>query len=399
MSTQMVKDVRRYDVGSVSNVELSPQGYLRCDGAITRTGVFAYRDGAGGTRRELRLPDEVFGVEALESFALAPLTNGHVADGLTPQNTGKFQVGSIINPHQDGEYVGARIQITDAQAIDDAQGGRRELSCGYSADIEITSGITSGIDGVADGLHYDAIQHNIRGNHVALVDKGRAGPDVSLRLDDADAVLILEQPPTPRAPAPKETVPMATQIKIDGVDFEVDASAAQAVTKLQSRIDEQTEAIAVAKAEIEREKARADKAEEDLAAEKKAREDAEDPKRIREAVDARLALERTVTPILGEDVKLDELGEDEIRKLVVVKTAKDGKVAKERLDGCDAAYLAARYDAAIEGYEPPAGTNEGLARGRAAGSNEGRTDAGDATAAARSAMIERNQKAGREALS
>ena len=48
---------------------------------------------------------------------------------------------------------------------------QRELSCGYHYDPDMTSG-------VFDGVPYDGIMRNIRGNHVALVEEGRAGPDV-----------------------------------------------------------------------------------------------------------------------------------------------------------------------------------------------------------------------------
>lgn len=403
MPAELIIGARRFDVGAISSVETSPQGYLRCDGRITRVGVFSYRDGRGGIRKELRLPEEVFNADALESFALAPMTLGHPGEELTPKNTGKYQIGSVTGPRQDGQFVGARIQITDDRAIAEAKApdGRRELSCGYKLDLEMTPGVTCGIDGIADGLHFDAIQRNIRGNHVALLDKGRAGRGASLRLDHDDAEMIQDQDPTdlpePRADAPDPGASMTTKIRIDGVDYEVSESAAQAIAKDQKAMADLEAASAETKKAVETEKARADKAEEDLAAEKKAREDAEDPKKLREAIDARLDLERVAVAILGDEVKLDELDEAAIKTAVVIKASKDPEKAEKTLKDCDSAYLAARYDAAIEDFEPEAETNEGLLRFRKVSKEASRQDA-DSAETAHDRMVERGRKAGREPI-
>lgn len=394
-----IKGARRFDVGEISGVEISPQGYLRCDGRITRVGVFTYRDSRGDIRRELRLPDEVFRADALGSFALAPLTNDHPAEELNPRNTGKYQVGTIVDPRADGEFIAARIQITDAAAIEAVEAGRRDLSCGYVADLEERGGVTAGIDGIADGLRFDAIQRNIRGNHVALVDVGRAGPGAALRLDHADAEMISDptrnpdpKPATKRAGAPDPGEPMSIKIKIDGVDHEVGETAAQAIAKSQQAAEAE---LTAARAATETERARADAAEEALAAEKIARADAEDPARIRKAIDSRLELERVAAPILGAEVKLDGLDELEIKRQVVIKAAKDPEAAKAKLDGCDPTYLGARYDAAIEAWDPDAQPNAGLANLKRAAKGAGRQDsAGDA----RARMIEANKTAGREPL-
>ncbi len=397
MSNRIIKGARRFDVGAVSRVERTSQGYLRCDGRITRTGVFTYRDGRGGIRRELRLPEEVFTNDALESFALAPLTNDHPGEELSAKNTGKFQVGSIVGPRQDGEFVEARIQVTDAKTIDAIEGGKQELSCGYLSDVEETAGITMGIEGVPDGLTFDGIQRNIRGNHVALVDSGRAGPGASLRLDSDDAVLVADEPikEKPRADAPDSGDKPMKKIRIDGVDYEVSESAFQAITKSQGAFADLQKASEETRTALEGANARADKAEEDLAAEKKAREDAEDPATIRKAIDDRLGIERDATPILGDEVKLDGMTDDEIRSAVVVKTAKDAETVKTRLDGCDPAYLAARYDAAIEAFEPQKRGKGALAAVKKGADAAAHTDSADD---ARARMIEANFKAGRDEL-
>lgn len=473
------KNVRRWDTGEVSGVERTDQGYLRCDAKITKTGVFTYQLPGGQTRRELRLPDEVFSADSLLSFGLSPLTNEHPPVALSTRNTGKYQVGTVVSPHQDGEYVSAKVQITDADAIDDAEGGKRQLSCGYNCDLEMRSGITQGIAGVQDGLHFDAIQRNIRGNHVALVRAGRAGPDVQLRLDSQDGFQIVggqqhydrdpstiqtlifskekftsakavewakehgfkagkgadeteesfrvrERDPgrfqegtfrtielapgikavigrpkktdsqTSRADGrPTGAIQMDHKITVDGVTYEVTAQVEQAVGKLAARIDELEAAVKESSAKIETEKARADAAEENLEAEKKARADAASPEKIRDAVNARLALERAAAPVLGDEAKLDGMSDVDIKRAVVVAAAKDKEVIEKRLDGCDEVYLQARFDAALETLEQKEEPNAGLAAARKAGKETARADS---ASDARQRMINYNRELGTKAL-
>ena len=387
--------VVRYDVGSVSGVERTDQGFLRCDAKITRTGVFIYRQPDGSTRRELRTPAEVFNADSIASFDLAPLTNDHHG-AVTSKNAGQFQVGTISSPRQDSTHLAARIQITDEKAIAAAEGGKRELSCGYTCDAVEQSGVTSGIEGVPDGLRFDVIQKNIRGNHVALVDAGRAGASASLRLDSGDAIQIEHAKPdggTP--PQPKDPTMPLIKIKHDGVDVEITEAGAQVVQALKARIDERDAAIKTTQADITTQTARADKAEEDLAVEKKAREDAEDPKAVETKVRARVDLETKASEILSEEIKADKFKidgatDDQIRSEIVIKLASDPAKAKARIDENDAAYLTMRYDMVIEDWDPEAQPNAGLAKVRRAHQdNQPHTDSDGA----RDKMIARHQDA------
>ncbi|MGB8839433.1 MAG: DUF2213 domain-containing protein, partial [Aliidongia sp.] len=60
-------------------------------------------------------------------------------------------------------------------------GAQRELSCGYRYVAEMSPGTSP------DGVKYDGRMTQIVANHVALVEAGRAGPDVMV----ADAMLQL----------------------------------------------------------------------------------------------------------------------------------------------------------------------------------------------------------------
>jgi len=69
-------------------------------------------------------------------------------------------------------YLQNSAVITDQDAIDDIEDKiKKEWSCGYFYTADMTPGVYK-------GLRYDGVMRNIHGNHVALVDAGRAGPDV-----------------------------------------------------------------------------------------------------------------------------------------------------------------------------------------------------------------------------
>ncbi|MGB1276011.1 MAG: DUF2213 domain-containing protein, partial [Nannocystaceae bacterium] len=75
---------------------------------------------------------------------------------------------------QPGEPVDANEALvevmTDKATIEAIESGKRQVSNGYMADYDMTPGVTP------DGQEYDAVQRNIRGNHIAIVDRARCGP-------------------------------------------------------------------------------------------------------------------------------------------------------------------------------------------------------------------------------
>ena len=172
----------RYDKASpLSKPVRLPNGFVRAEGYLTRSGIFVYRDAQGKTVRELRPPEEVMHADSLASFGLMPVTNEHPSELLTADNAKQYAVGSVSESVvPEGDKVRAVLMITDASAIEALDAGKSELSCGYTADVVQEAGVWQ-------GQPYDAIQRNIRGNHVALVDAGRAGPACSIRMDAAGA--------------------------------------------------------------------------------------------------------------------------------------------------------------------------------------------------------------------
>ncbi len=184
----------RVDRGRLEHAREDHNGNFIVTGAITRTGVYTYKhvdkDGKVFTTEELRHPDDVYDAKSIASFTQLPLTDEHPLEGrVTPENVKRLSVGNLGDTitRGDKDYVMADLIIRDATAIAKVRamdGGKpkRELSCGYSAEVTPEKGMYQ-------GQHYDHRQRNIRGNHVALVSKGRGGPEVRLLLDAADAIL------------------------------------------------------------------------------------------------------------------------------------------------------------------------------------------------------------------
>jgi hypothetical protein len=277
-------------------------------------------------------------------------------------------------------FVKATLMITDSDAIAAVErGDRREVSCGYTCELEHRPGEWN-------GQRYDAIQRNIRGNHVAIVEKGRAGPEVRLRLDAADNVINPGESPDTSAPPRKESPPV-TKIKFDGVEYEASEQVAQLFGKLTAKLDESDKAIKATKTEAEKLQAKADALAEDLKKAEAARKDAADPAKIRAAIDARLDLERKARAVLGAEAKLDTMDEKAIKLAVIAKVSPEFKA-----DGKSDDYVQARFDMALE-----KGATEGddLGEARRAAAGESKTDAGDEVdaAAARKRMVEANRNA------
>lgn len=181
----------RYDVGTLRPARVNAQGFLVLDGHASRVGVQSYRLANGSTRRELRLPEDVQNDASLAGFEGIVITDDHPDTMVTAKNARSLQAGFVQGPGTaDGELVKVGIVITDALLIDKVKRGKRQLSVGYNVDLEMTPGThpTYG--------EYDAIQRNIRPNHLAVVDEGRAGPRASLHLDasrgDASVAISVE---------------------------------------------------------------------------------------------------------------------------------------------------------------------------------------------------------------
>lgn len=213
-----MRNVQRYDsLQLVAGAVIDTDGFMRDSPIVARTGVYEYRNPDGTIRREYRPADEVFASDALNSFRGKPITVLHPKKGkITAANAFGTAIGSILSDgyQKDDKYVACDIVIF----APDKMGKHRELSLGYRCDCEETPGVAP------DGQAYDAIQRNIRINHLAVVPLARAGMKARLNCDGDE---IIES---------EETQNMS-KFKIDGVEHEVPEAVANYITALQSRAD------------------------------------------------------------------------------------------------------------------------------------------------------------------
>lgn len=337
-------------------------GGMVLDAALTRSGIFVYRGATPGTViREFRPAEEVFKADSLATLRDLPVTDRHPPPGkVTPENVRQYRRGHVSgDARQDSDKVAAALVIDDAELMDAVERrDRTEISCGYNCDTENTPG-------TFEGQPYDRIQRNIRYNHVAVVERGRAGSQVRLRLDAAGDMVIEEET--------KGTEPMKS-IRIDGIDYplntpaEIDAAIA-AHNRFTTKNDA---AIAALTSERETAKGRADAAEEKAKTLEGKLSEANDPKRLDAAVSQRAAVLSTARTVLGAEEKIDGLTEDAIMRKVIAK-----KSPAAVLEGKSADYIRSRFDAIAESLsseradEDPDGLAD-LRRG-----TSGRTDADD----------------------
>ena len=305
--------VNRYD-----RVELKARydenGYLEDSPVLTRTGVFTYLDGKGKERRELRRADDVFSEDSLGSYRNKPVTKGHPGK-VNASNVRGHQIGTVTTiGRQDNDNVVSDIVIHDPRVI--KQDGWKELSVGYSVDLIEEPG-------EFNGERYDAIQTNIRVNHLAVVPSGRAG-NARLNLDAADAATFNDD---------EEVYPPMDKVRLDsGIEYDAAPEVAQAYS--QSRADLKT-----AQDKADTESARADAAD---AAKVEAEKQVDQVKQ--DAVDsarARLELEdvaKTHSVEVNQDAK-----DRDIRSAVISAIRGDSVV----LDGKSDAYVDAAYDLAV----------------------------------------------------
>ena len=156
-----------------------PEGYLLClNVPVARSGTQEYLAEELGLPPEagvvsvLRPELEVFSPAAIASFEGMPVTNDHPPDGVDVSNIRALQKGHAHNVRR-GSGSGSDLLLADLIITDPVlisailEDGKREISCGYTYELCEENG--------------QYIQRRIRGNHVAVVDAGRAGSRVSIK--------------------------------------------------------------------------------------------------------------------------------------------------------------------------------------------------------------------------
>ena len=156
-----------------------PEGYLIClNVPIARSGTQQYLQdeiGQSGDKAVTvyRPEEEVFSKATMASFEGMPVTNDHPdsEEGVTVDNAQYLAKGHCQNVRRgtgkDKDLLIADLVITDQNTIDDILNGKREISCGYNYELHEEDG--------------KLVQRQIHGNHIAIVDKGRAGKRVCIK--------------------------------------------------------------------------------------------------------------------------------------------------------------------------------------------------------------------------
>jgi hypothetical protein len=110
---------------------------------------------------------------AASTFAGKPLLMVHQSVSADEHPT-EIVIGCVGNTVEYSHpYLRAPLSVWRQDAIDVIESGEQcELSCGYRYTAYMTPGRTP------EGIAFDGRMRQIRGNHVTIVKKGRAGPDV-----------------------------------------------------------------------------------------------------------------------------------------------------------------------------------------------------------------------------
>lgn len=351
----------RYDTVDIETMTTkftkTPEGYLTGRAIVCSTGVYQYMDAEGNTHGELRLPEEVFATPFLDSLKLKPLTFLHPTEMVTAENVKQYQVGTLGNnpsspaglekKGDNGEQIGFQffntdmynvsidLTVHDAEAVSEVESGIRELSVGYSCDLEDASGVWC-------GMKYDKIQRNLRANHVSIVPKARGGDALRIRLDSADAAVLIKD-------SDKEaTMPELKDIKLDGVEYKAEAKVLETLNNSNLRADGlqvKLDALTADKSKVEADrdnlKDKCDGLEKKIVELEKSRVD---EAMIQAAVEKRVKI-LDAAKAAGVEVK-DGMGDLDIQKAVIAKV-----FPKANLDGKDQVYVDARFDGALESLD------------------------------------------------
>lgn len=308
------------DALTIDAPRTTSDGYMAVRARAAKSGVYQYLgaevDPSGtkfkphDTVNVYRPESEVFDTRSVHSFLMKPITDDHPHEAVTADNWRNHAKGVVAKAMRDGDHLAFDLVLMDRGLIDQVQSGKRELSNGYSTDLKFEDGIAP------DGTAYQAVQRQISGNHVAVVDRGRAGPDCRI----ADRAAICDKLPQQILDGD------GTLFKIirDGVTIEVNDAY---IATLDTKIATLTSDIAGLNTQVGTLTATVSTKDGEIAALKQKLTDAEmTPAKLDAAVKARAAVVDAAKEI-APTLDTAKLSEAEIRKAVV-----DAKLPNHGLD-------------------------------------------------------------------
>lgn len=308
------------DASPLTGVKRHKDGYIAGRVKAARTGVQVYTGAEMGWPEKdvvavYRPLDEVMRIDSLGSYKGKPITDGHPNERVTSDNWGMLARGTIMGVARDGDAVALDITVSAKDLVDKLESGEaRELSAGYVAKIDRTSGVTP------DGTAYDAVQRDIYIDHLAVVPRGRAGSEFRVGDDAANWGAA----PIPPSKQKEDTMSDALKTVVLG-DKAAQVAVADAQIIEQFKVDQAkklADAETAHNAVVEAKDEEIGNLKADL---KKAQDAAITPEKMTAMVADRVALETTVRAI-DADINTANVSDADLRKAAVAKVLGDDMV-------------------------------------------------------------------------
>lgn len=177
---------------------ITPEGYLEVDAFVARDGLLVYSD---GQRSWNEYRDRAELVRAAPTFANVPITDDHPSRMVSAATFASVVRGVVIGVptivELDGvTYLRAHLSIRDAGLVSKVKDGQRQLSIGCMVDVAPQRGTYRGDS-------YEYVQLDLAGNHIASVERGRAGPSCAILLDGRAVPMHAYLVPAAKTDSPK----------------------------------------------------------------------------------------------------------------------------------------------------------------------------------------------------
>lgn len=302
----------------ITSREVTDEGFLSVPGRVARTGVQDYLAcelGLDGDPnrivRVMRPESEVFKQSSLDTYNGVDVTIEH-PQSLVTADTYKAVTAGVVRSvgARDGDFVQCELLVKDQAAIDAINSGKVQLSAGYTSVYK---------DAPADA-DYEFIQTDIKINHVALVDRARAGNQAKL----------FDNKPTGDNMPVKVVLDSGRTVEI------ADEAVATLVTDTVERLQQ---AVKDAEAKASKTEAEKDAMKEDLEEEKKKSSDA--------AISARVA-DIAKTMDAARKVAGDTFACDSLDIVTIQREALKIARPKRAFDGKSNEYITAAFDMEME---------------------------------------------------
>lgn len=337
----------------ITSREITPDGFLRVPGYVAKAGIQQYYakelNLPGDPNRVInvyRSPEAVFHPDSLSSYNGVDITLDHPKELVNSKSHKEVSVGNILGPgEQEGDFVKCIHIIKDQKAIDAVNRGKAELSAGYRAEYEYKPGTSP------DGVPYEYVQSGITINHVAIVDKARAGHQA--RIFDREGVATMPV-----------IVTLDSGRAIDVADPNNAQVVADAFDRLSKTVNDSALALKTATTEKEQLQATFDALKEEHEKLKKNTTDEAISGRVKLIAQAKVDAAR----IAGETFTCDSVDVTEIQRAALA-------VKRPTVDWKDKSgvYVQAAFDAALENVSSADDEQQRIANQRKQAATDGAT--------------------------